>query len=81
MIDKQTGPVVVRPNILRDQTAPNTLHSQSGAGSAGKQDLNSGGGKAALCRPLARPHLRLWVYVALAVLVVLIALYLLGRTP
>jgi len=81
MINKQTGPVVVRPNILRDQTAPNTLRSQFGAGSAGKQDLNSGGGKAAPRRPLARPQLRLWVYVALAVLVVLIALYLLTGTP
>jgi hypothetical protein len=25
MITKQTGPVVVRPNILRDQTAPEGL--------------------------------------------------------
>jgi hypothetical protein len=66
MIDKQTGPVVVRPNVLRDQTAPNTLRSQSGAESAGEQVLNSGGGKAAPRRPLARPQLRLWVYVALA---------------
>jgi hypothetical protein len=81
MINKQTGPVVVRPNILRDQTAPNTLHSQSGPGSAGTQDLNSGGGKAAPRRPLARPQLRVWVYVALAVLAVLVTLYLLTRTP
>ena len=81
MINKQTGPVVVRPNILRDQTAPNTLRSQFGPGSGGKQDLNSGGGKAAPRRPLARPQLRLWAYVALAVLVVLIALCLLTGTP
>ena len=81
MIDKQTGPVVVRPNILRDQTAPNTLRSQSGPGSAGKQDLNSGGGKAAPPRLLARPQLRVWVYVAVAVLAVLVTLYLLTRTP
>ena len=80
MIDRPTGPVVVRPNILRDQTAPNTLRSQSGPGSAGKQDLN-GGGKAAPRRPLARPQLRVWVYVALAVLAVLVTLYLLTRTP
>ncbi|MDR3472532.1 MAG: hypothetical protein P4M09_12705 [Devosia sp.] len=81
MIDKQTGPVEVRPNILRDQTAPNTLRSQAGPGSGGKQDLNSGGGKAAPRRPMARPQLGVWVFVALALLVVLIALYLLGGTP
>ena len=81
MINKQTGPVVVRPNILRDQTAPNTLRSQSGPGSADTQDLNRGGGKAAPRRPLARPQLRVWVYVALAVLAVLATLYLLTRTP
>ena len=81
MIDRPTGPVVVRPNILRDQTAPNTLRSQSGPGSADTQDLNSGGGKAAPRRPLARPQLRVWVYVALAVLAVLATLYLLTRTP
>lgn len=81
MIDKQTGPVVVRPNVLRDQTAPNTLRSQFGPGSAGKQDLNSGGGKAAPPRLPARPQLRVWVYVVLAVLVVFVALRLLGGTP
>jgi hypothetical protein len=80
MINKQTGPVVVRPNILRDQTAPNTLRSQSGPGSADTQDLNSGGGKATPRGPLARPQLRVWVYVALAVLAVLVLLYLLTRT-
>ena len=81
MIDKHTGPAEVRPNILRDQTAPNTLRSQTGPGSAGKQDLNSGGGKAAPRRRLARPQLRLWVFVALAVLVIFVALYLLNGTP
>jgi hypothetical protein len=81
MIDKHTGPVEVRPNILRDQTAPNTLRSQAGPGSAGKQDLNSGGGRAAPRRPLARTQLPPLVFVALAVLVVFVALYLLGGTP
>ena len=81
MIDKHTGPAEVRPNILRDQTAPNTLRSQTGPGSDGKQDVNSGGGKAAPRKPLARPQLSPWVYVALAVLVVFIVLYLLNGTP
>jgi hypothetical protein len=80
VIDKPLGPVEVRPNVLRDQTAPNTLRSQSGAGSAGNQDLNSGGGRAAPRRSLARPQLRPWVFVALAVLVVFV-LYLLGGMP
>jgi hypothetical protein len=81
MINKPAGPLVVRPNILRDQTAPNTLRSQAGAGSAGTQDLNSGGGRAAPRRPLTRPQLRVWVPLALAVLAVLVTLYLLTRTP
>ena len=78
MINKQTGPVDVRPNILRDRMAPNTLRSQAGPGSGGKQDLNSGGGRAAPRRSPARP--RIWLYLALAVLVVFVALYLLGGT-
>ncbi len=81
MIDKPTGPAEVRPNTLRDQRSPNTLRRQSGPGSADTQGLNSGGGKAAPRRPVARPQLRPWVYVALAVLVVLVTLYLLTRTP
>jgi hypothetical protein len=81
MINKQTGPVVVRPNILRDQTAPNTLRSKSGPGSARNQDLNGGGGRAVPRGPLARPQLRVWVYLVLVVLAVLVTLYLLTRTP
>jgi hypothetical protein len=80
MIDRRIGPVEAQPNILRDQTVPNTLRSQSGAGSAGTQDLNSGGGRAAPRKPQARPQLRLWVYVALAVLAVAVVLFLLGVT-
>ena len=81
MMDKQTGPLEVRPNTLRDQRSPNTFRNQSGPGPAGGQDLNSGGGKAAPPRRMARPQLRLWVYLALAVLVVFVALYLLSGTP
>ena len=80
MIDRRIGPIEAQPNILRDQTVPNTLRSQSGAGSAGTQDLNSGGGRAAPHGARARPQLRLWVYVALAVLAVVVALFLLGVT-
>jgi len=81
MTHKQTGPLEVRPNTLRDQTAPNTLRSQSGPGSAGKQDLDSGGGKAAPPARMARPPLRLWLSVVVVVLAVLVTLYLLTRTP
>jgi len=80
VIDKPLGPAEVQPNVLRDQMAPNTLRSQSGAGSVGNQDLNSGGGRAAPHGARARPQLRLWVYVALAVLAVVVALFLLGVT-
>jgi hypothetical protein len=80
MIDRRIGPVEAQPNILRDQTVPNTLRSQSGAGSAGTQDLNSGGGRAAPRRSPARPQVRLLVYVALAVLAVVVALLLLSAT-
>jgi hypothetical protein len=80
MMGKQTGPLEVRPNTLRDQTAPNTLRSQAGPGSAGRQDLNSGSAKASPRRSLVRPQLRLSVYVALAALVVVSALYLLNGT-
>jgi type VI protein secretion system component VasF len=81
MIDKQSGPLKVRPNTLRDQSAPNTFRSQAGPGPVGRQDLNSGGGNAAPPRRASRPQLPLWVYVALAVLVVVVALYLLNRMP
>jgi hypothetical protein len=81
MINKQNGPVEVRPNILRDQTAPNTLRSQTGPGSADTEDLNSGGGKATPPTRMARPQLHLWVYVTLAVLGVVVALYLVNGTP
>ena len=81
MINKQTWPVDARPNILRDQTAPNMLRSQSGPGSGGNQDLNNGGEKAAPRSPLVRTQLRLLVYLALAMLVVLVALLLLNGTP
>jgi hypothetical protein len=81
MMDKPLGPLEVRPNTLRDQTAPNTLRSQAGPGSAGRHDLNSGGGTASPRRSLVRPQLRLWVYVALAALVVVVALHLLNGTP
>jgi hypothetical protein len=78
---KQTGPLEVQPNTLRDQRAPNSFRSQAGPATVGRQDLNSGGGNAGPPERVARPQLRLWVYLALAVLVVVVALYLLNGTP
>jgi hypothetical protein len=81
MTFRQTGPVEVRPNTLQGQSAPNTFRSQTGPGTFGKQDLNSGGGNAGPLTRRARPEVRLLVYVALAVLVVVVVLYVLSATP
>jgi hypothetical protein len=81
MTNKQTGPLEVRPNTLRDQSAPNTFRRKAGSGPVDRQVLNRGGGNAGPPRRVARPGLRPWVYVALAVLVVVIALYVLGGMP
>jgi len=81
MTDKQTGPLEVRPNTLRDQRAPNTFRSQAGRGPAGKRGLNSGGGNAAPPGRMARPQLRLWVSLVVVVLAVLVTQYLLTGTP
>jgi len=81
MTDKQTGPLEVRPNILRDQRAPNTFRSQADPGPATRRGLNSGGGNAAppgrMC-PAAAPPLGVGGVVVRAVLV---TLSLLTRTP
>jgi len=81
MTDKRAGPLEVRPNTLLDERAPNTFRNEAAPGTVGRQDRNSGGGKAASRRHMARPHLRMWVYVALAVLAVIVALYLLNGAP
>jgi hypothetical protein len=81
MTYKQTGPLEVRPNTLRDQRAPNTFRNQAGPGADGGRDLNAGGGNAAPGRRTARPQVRLWVYMALAVVAVFVALYLLNGLP
>ena len=80
MTYRPSGSAEVRPNILRDQSIPNTFRSQTGPGGSGRQDLNSGGGKAA---PRLRPIRRrppVWVYVAVAVVVAYVALLLLSSS-
>ena len=81
MTYKPTGPLEVQPNTLRDQRAPNTFRSDAGPAAVGGQDLTSGGGNAGAPMRAARAQLRLWVYVALAVLGVVVALGLLSGTP
>jgi hypothetical protein len=81
MTDKRAGPLEVRPNTLLDERAPNTFRNEAAPGTVGRQDRNSGGGKTASRRHMARPHLRLWAYVALTVLAVIVALYLLNGAP
>ncbi len=82
MTERQTGPVEVRPNTLQQgQSEPNTFRSQTGSGTAARQYLNAGGGNAAPPRRLAVLQLPLQVYVAIAVLLVFVAVYLLIGAP
>jgi len=81
MTERQTGPVVVRPNTLQGQSEPNTIRSKTGSGTVGKQYLNSGGGNMAPPSRLATRKLPIQVYLALAVLLVVVAFYLLRGTP
>ena len=82
MTYQQRGPGEVRPNTLRDQRAPNTFRAVTAPGTPGsRQELNRGGGNAAPLRRIPRPQLSIWVYLVVAVLVVLVALFLLTGTP
>lgn len=84
MTAKQTGPTEVRPNTLKGQSMPNTFGTQIDTGAGGRQNLNSGGGNmrnVAPSRQSAIPPLALRAYVALAVILVFVALYLLTATP
>lgn len=57
MTDKPPGHLEVRPNTLRDQTAPNTFRQKVMPGAVGRRDFNSGGGNAAPPRRIAGPQL------------------------
>jgi hypothetical protein len=81
MTYKQPGPTEVRPNTLQGQSAPNTFRSQSGPGTYGRQELNSGGGNAGPLTSRVRPQIRVLLYVALAILVVVVALVVLSTAP
>jgi type VI protein secretion system component VasF len=78
MTYRPSGSTEVKPNTLRDQRAPNTFRSQARPGAEGRQDLNPGGGIAAPRTRLARGRLPLWVYLAVVIVVVYVALLLLS---
>ena len=81
MTDKQVGPTEVRPNTLKGQSVPNTFGTRVDSASGARQYLNSGGGNMAPPSRLALPQVALRVYVAIAVLLIFVALYLLTGTP
>ncbi|MGC8633235.1 MAG: hypothetical protein ACP5VP_00975 [Candidatus Limnocylindrales bacterium] len=82
MTDQPRGPLEVRPNTLRDERAPNTFRVQTGPGNpAARPERNAGGGNMAPLGRILRPQVSVWVYVALAVLAVLVVLFLFTGTP
>lgn len=79
---KQPGSVVVRPNTLRDQTAPNMFSPRIAPGTpAGNQASTSGAPSAAAPTPLTKRRLPVWVLAAAIALVLILAVYLLSPTP
>ena len=96
MTYRQTGPVEVRPNTLRDQRPPNTFHTTPGGatpgsaagpiGPIGPNRLRVGAGGARSKRTprpgmAARPGISPWTYIALALLAFAIVVYLLNGAP
>jgi hypothetical protein len=93
MTYRQTGPLEVRPNTLRDQRPPNTLHTRSSeaspggpAGPAGLNRLRVGSGGARSKRTprsgmVVRPGISPWPYVALALLAFVVVVFLINGAP
>ncbi len=96
MTYRQTGPVEVRPNTLRDQRPPNTFHTRPGeaspggpagpVGQAGPNRLRVGAGGARSKRTprpamVARPGLSRWTFVVLALLAFVVIAFLLNGAP
>jgi hypothetical protein len=66
---KQHGSVVVRPNTLRGQAAPNTFRPRIAAGTP------------AAPTPVTKRRLPVWVLAAAIALALILAVYLLNPTP
>ena len=81
MTYRPVGPTEVRPNTLQDQAIPNTFRSKGGPMTVDQPRINSGGGNAGPARLGVRPQLRLWVYLAIGLLVVIVAVFVLNATP
>ena len=81
MTERGAGPVEVRPNTLQGQSVPNTFRSDAGSDSAPRQYLNSGGGNAAPPTRLSFPAIPVRALVLLAVVLIVVGVYFLGRTP
>jgi len=81
MTGKPDGRVEVRPNTLRDQMAPNTFRTASAPRRPDGPLAMPGGGGQGRRRMVARPQPPRWAYVALGVLAIVIALYLMQGMP
>jgi hypothetical protein len=81
MAERPAGPVEVRPNILQGQSVPNTFRSDAGYGTAPMHYLNSGGGTMAPADRRSVPLLPIRTFVVLAIVLIVVALYLLSGTP
>lgn len=79
---RQPGSVVVRPNTLRDQMAPNTFHPRIAPGTpAGNRASTSGAPSAAAPKPVTKRRLPIRVLAAAIALALILAVYLLNPTP
>jgi hypothetical protein len=81
MTGKPDGRVEVRPNTLRDQMAPNTFRTASAPRRPDGQQTTTGIGRQGRRRTVVRPQTPRWAYVALGVLAIVIALYLMRGMP
>ena len=81
MTGKPTGNLEVRPNTLRDQMAPNTFRAATPPRRPDRSQAPTGPGSGRQrLRPMAVQTPR-WVYVALGVVAIVIALFLLQGMP
>lgn len=81
MYQQRQRSVEVRPNTLRDQSAPNTFRTSGPPASARGQRPARGVPRATPVQRLTRPRAPTWVYLVLLGLALFVALYLLSGTP
>jgi len=81
MTGKPDGRVEVRPNTLRDQMAPNTFRTAEAPRRPDRRRATTGTGRRGSRPVVALPQTPRWAYVALGVLAIVIALYLMQGIP